>query len=916
VATEINKPGVYVQETLTPNIPVSSSLATTAAAFIGIADRGPTAIDSNGNVVGVPTLVTSSQFDNVFSFAGHPATFDSSILTTLGTSSEDLKYAVQSYFQNGGSQVYVLRDVNTNATKATITLEDNNAVLAQAEYWTLDGTETNKIKISASNPGTYPFVNKGYEVGRIVTLKNMPSPFNVLNEKSWVISDVDPNGNFIKIIYKTGAITSNTSLSITAINPTIATTASGTGSSAATTITVATAGVAIGQVVTGTGIQATGATVTSIGTGTITVSPANTGAVSGTLTFYTGVVTYSTADVTGLFAGNSVTISGASSPGSGGSYNGTFTIGTVATNNFTVSGNFAVGGSTSTATGTIITPRALVSTSPMVILGGGKGANSSLRISANSEGEWGNYLWVSISPNSATNTFDLDVYYSLTATTSADLKTTDRVEGWPQLSLNSNNSRYVTKIISSSTSNWITVADIGVSNPISVAATGTSGQNTLTVATTASPLIVQGMSVTGTNIGTNAVVISTTSTTVTVSSANTGTVNSTLTFGTPAELHDAPAFTAYWNSSTASTNLNSTSTTGEFVWNVSGVTTGNGTVLVNSVNAVKLGKLSSDATAYPALTTLDKSNYPTAFRVVETATSGTNGTTAADLTTTTLPRLDAITTSLLFNYPKKYLAADVNKMLAYAAGRENAFVIVDPTATSTDSVSTVLTTMNSYSSNTNFGAAYYPYIRISDPASQTKGLKDIPASGAVMAVYVNTDLSRGVFKAPAGINANIDIATSMKSLTNEEFTLVNNNPSNLNIIRQISGKFCVMGARTIRSLNSDKFIPVRRSINYLGTELKAATEFAVFQPNDQQLRSAVTSVVNNILYNFWRAGGLAGTTKSQAYFVKCDDDNNNFAAISAGELRIEVGVALQQPAEFVIIRIGQISGGATVTTSV
>jgi phage tail sheath protein FI len=980
-----NKPGVYVEETLTPNIPVSSSTATTAAAFIGIADRGPTLTSSSGSIVGSPTLITNwSQFNNVFSFAGSPATFDSSIANTLGTASSDLKYAVKSYFDNGGAELYVLRDLNTNATKSSIKLKDNDAILYQADYWTLDGTEANKIKISASNPAVYPFANKGYEVGRIVTLKNLPSPFAVLNEKNWVISDVDPNGNFIKIIYKTGTITASATYPITGITTsTLASSPTVTGASAANTVIIgASTGVAIGQGISGTGIatasttitsvaafstnatptvgasattsitvatvavqvgmtvtaasgigagntvaavSATGVTLTATTTGPVTGGPmyfngatlglsaTNTGPVSGTAAVYTGTVTYAISNTTGLFAGNSITVSGATTAG----YNGTFTIGSVVATSITTTANYTTNGSTSTATGNLLTPQAASTNAPIVIVGGGQGTNNSIQILANSEGIWGNYLWASVSPNSTENTFDINVFYSLTAVTSADLKISDRVESFQQLSLDTNNSRYITKIINANTSNWITVVDLGIASPVSIAATGTSGQNTLSVTASAITSIVQGMSVTGTNIGANALVISTAGTTVTVSAANTGTVNSTLVFGTPINLHDTPAFTTYWNASTVATNANVLSTTGEFTWNTSGVANGNGTVLsTNVVNAVKIGKLSSDLVTYPTLITLPASNYPTAFRVVADATTGSNGTSAADLTSDTLPRLDAITSPLVFNYPKKYLSTDVNKLLTYAAGRGNAFVVVDPTATATDSVATVLSNMSGYKVNANFGAAYYPYIRITDPASATNGSKDIPASGSVMAVYVNTDTSRGVFKAPAGINAQISNAKSAYSLTNDEFTLVNNNPVNLNIIRPISGNFCIMGARTLNSTTSDKFIPVRRSLNYLGTTLKDATQFAVFEPNDSQLWSKVTSVVNGILYNFWRAGGLAGTTQGQAYYVKCDSDNNTSASIAAGELRIEVGVALQQPAEFVIIRIGQINGGATVTTSV
>jgi phage tail sheath protein FI len=174
-----------------------------------------------------------------------------------------------------------------------------------------------------------------------------------------------------------------------------------------------------------------------------------------------------------------------------------------------------------------------------------------------------------------------------------------------------------------------------------------------------------------------------------------------------------------------------------------------------------------------------------------------------------------------------------------------------------------------------------------------------------------------VFKAPAGSAAVIRPAVSVTALTNDEFNLVSGNPTNLNIIRFVPGSgICVMGARTLGSLYSDRYVPVRRTLNYLSSNLKNITEFAVFEPNDQNLWSTVRGVVSGFLDDFWRNGGLAGAIAADAFYVKCDSSINTPAVVSSGELRIEVGVALQRPAEFVIIKIGQIDGGATVTTSV
>jgi phage tail sheath protein FI len=93
------------------------------------------------------------------------------------------------------------------------------------------------------------------------------------------------------------------------------------------------------------------------------------------------------------------------------------------------------------------------------------------------------------------------------------------------------------------------------------------------------------------------------------------------------------------------------------------------------------------------------------------------------------------------------------------------------------------------------------------------------------------------------------------------------------------------------------------------------TEFAIFEPNDPALWRRLDSTVSSFLTQFWAQGGLAGTTPASAFFVKVDTTNNPQASIDNGQVNIEVGVALQRPAEFVIIKIGQFDGGTTVTVA-
>jgi phage tail sheath protein FI len=93
------------------------------------------------------------------------------------------------------------------------------------------------------------------------------------------------------------------------------------------------------------------------------------------------------------------------------------------------------------------------------------------------------------------------------------------------------------------------------------------------------------------------------------------------------------------------------------------------------------------------------------------------------------------------------------------------------------------------------------------------------------------------------------------------------------------------------------------------------SQFAIFEPNDERLWRSITASLEGFLTNFWREGGLRGGVPSQAFYVKCDAETNPQSAIDGGQVNIEVGVALQRPAEFVIIKIGQFDGGTTVTVA-
>jgi len=284
-----------------------------------------------------------------------------------------------------------------------------------------------------------------------------------------------------------------------------------------------------------------------------------------------------------------------------------------------------------------------------------------------------------------------------------------------------------------------------------------------------------------------------------------------------------------------------------------------------------------------------------------------------------LSGFDTIRQSLILNIPGYTDATTVNGAISYATGStrvNDVFVVVDGI---NDTAANQLTLAASYTA-TSYAAVYYPQITIADPTvsvgSPSNSTKTIGAGAAVVGIYAATDASRGVFKSPAGIQARIAGAVSVPALSTADLDSLNSAAAPVNAIRYISGSgIVVYGARTLKQTYVDRYISVRRTLIYLEKALRDLTQFAVFEPNDQRLWNRINATVSTFLTNFWSQGGLTGGSPSAAYFVKCDSENNPQSSIDNGYVNIQVGVALQRPAEFVVINIGQYSGGTTVTVA-
>ncbi len=208
-----------------------------------------------------------------------------------------------------------------------------------------------------------------------------------------------------------------------------------------------------------------------------------------------------------------------------------------------------------------------------------------------------------------------------------------------------------------------------------------------------------------------------------------------------------------------------------------------------------------------------------------------------------------------------------------------------------------------------YAALYWPWVRVFDPLSGQN--RYVPPSGHMAGIWGRSDDTRGVHKAPA--NEVVRGAISLETqITKSEHDLLN--PAGINCIRSFPGRgIRVWGARTLSSDPAWRYLNIRRLFNYLEESILEGTQWVVFEPNDLDLWQRIKRTISAFLLRLWRDGALFGATPEQAFYVKCDAETNPPEVVDAGQVVVEIGIAPVKPAEFVIFRIAQFSGGAAVS---
>lgn len=246
---------------------------------------------------------------------------------------------------------------------------------------------------------------------------------------------------------------------------------------------------------------------------------------------------------------------------------------------------------------------------------------------------------------------------------------------------------------------------------------------------------------------------------------------------------------------------------------------------------------------------------------------------------------------------------------AYCA-KKRAFFIVD-IPSDIDTTDKMLEWVDEYGNAQAYHmAVYFPRLVIPDPLQDFRP-RNVGPSGTLAGVYARTDSQRGVWKAPAGINAVLQGVEVASKITDDQNGLLN--PRGVNVLRSfpIYGNIS-WGARTLAgadAISSEwKYINVRRLLNYIEESLFQSLKWAVFEPNGEELWSKIRMQVATFLAGLFSQGAFQGTGEGTSYFVVCDGSTTTPVDIDFGVVNVDIGVAPAKPAEFVVLHFQQIAG--------
>jgi len=317
-------------------------------------------------------------------------------------------------------------------------------------------------------------------------------------------------------------------------------------------------------------------------------------------------------------------------------------------------------------------------------------------------------------------------------------------------------------------------------------------------------------------------------------------------------------------------------------------------------------------------------NTPATFSKVETTNEASDGLalnsncftgTGMEASKTGLYSLEKTDLINLLCIPPYLSTDDVDSSLVASAAayceKRRAMLLIDPPSTwktKDQAKQGIVTGVGTTSKNS---VLFFPRLKQPNSLRDNQAEEFVPC-GAVAGVFARTDGERGVWKAPAGLEATLrgvpELSVPLTDAENGEL-----NPLGINCLRSmpVAGRI-VWGSRTLqgddRLASEWKYVPVRRTALFIEESLYRGTQWVVFEPNDEPLWAQIRLNVGAFMHNLFRQGAFQGSSPRDAYFIKCDKETTTQNDINLGIVNIVVGFAPLKPAEFVIIKIQQMAG--------
>jgi uncharacterized protein len=210
-----------------------------------------------------------------------------------------------------------------------------------------------------------------------------------------------------------------------------------------------------------------------------------------------------------------------------------------------------------------------------------------------------------------------------------------------------------------------------------------------------------------------------------------------------------------------------------------------------------------------------------------------------------------------------------------------------------------------------YAALYYPRLTVLDNGKSVQ----LGPTGAIAGLMARIDSSRGVWKAPAGTEADIrGIVGLERRFSDPENGVLN--PKAINTLRVFPNGVVSWGARTMDGDDGNpsdfKYVPIRRLSLLIEESLYRGLQWVVFEPNDEPLWGQVRLNVGAYMHGLFTQGAFQGKKSSDAYFVRCDGETTSQDDRNKGIVNVWVGFAPLKPAEFVMLHLQQMAGQITV----